>query len=132
MENIIKKAIEGGWDKDNARVYDCDGHDSQHIDELMLMDKTFWQSLGKECGWGETTYKSKRKCEECHGWGYSVGEDGEEYDCYTCGNTGKQEIEKTVKTRYKPDWKASALKFHEINLTEGWDKAVEYLNGLIK
>lgn len=25
------------------------------------------------------------------------------------------------------DWKHNALRFHEINLTEGWDKAVAYL-----
>lgn len=30
------------------------------------------------------------------------------------------------------DWKKLALKFHEINLTQGWDKAVEWLEDLIK
>lgn len=29
-------------------------------------------------------------------------------------------------------WKFNAHEFHEINLTEGWDKAVEYLLELIK
>ena len=95
MQEIIKKAIDGGWDKDNARVYDCDGHDSQHIDELMLMDKTFWQSLGKTCGWNDESL-------------WRAGIDG------------------------SAEWYLRAMSFHEINLTEGWDKAVEWLNDLIK
>ena len=32
----------------------------------------------------------------------------------------------------KAVWQRNALRFHEINLTEGWDKAVEYLTNLIK
>ena len=32
----------------------------------------------------------------------------------------------------KPIWVHQSLKFHEINLTEGWNKAVEYLENLIK
>lgn len=31
-----------------------------------------------------------------------------------------------------PEWKHYALRFHEINLTEGWDKAVSYLQEIIK
>jgi hypothetical protein len=30
------------------------------------------------------------------------------------------------------NWHYYALEFHEINLIEGWDKAVEYLKDLIK
>jgi hypothetical protein len=30
------------------------------------------------------------------------------------------------------DWKSNALRFHEINLAEGWSKAVEWLENLIK
>lgn len=29
-------------------------------------------------------------------------------------------------------WRRVSLKFHEINLTEGWDKAVEYLQEITK
>lgn len=105
MEEIIKKAIDGGWDKANARVYDCDGHDSQHVDELMLMDKTFWQSLGKACGWHYCRFHS------------FMGKDSEVEVCHDCTHD---------------EWCKKALRFHEINLTEGWDKAVKWLNDLIK
>lgn len=29
------------------------------------------------------------------------------------------------------DWREVAIKFYKINLTEGWDKAVDWLNNLI-
>lgn len=29
-------------------------------------------------------------------------------------------------------WLKNALRFHEINLTEGWDKAIIYLSGVTK
>ncbi len=109
MKPVIKKAIEGGWNKDNARVYDCDGYDSQYVDELMLMDKTFWQALGKACGW-----KGKKR---------------DMFDKIIFAQMGI-DIERDAPL--KDCWKLFALRFHEINLTEGWDKAVEYLNSLIK
>lgn len=31
-----------------------------------------------------------------------------------------------------PMWQYNALRFHEINLTQGWDAAVEWLTNLIK
>jgi hypothetical protein len=89
MENIIKKAIDGGFREGNNAYFS--------VEEIVLM-RTFWQSLGKACGWGNAK------------------------DIYT------GEI-KIVNTSV---WKNNALKFHEINLTQGWDKAVEYLEDLIK
>lgn len=29
-------------------------------------------------------------------------------------------------------WKQNALRFHEINLTEGWDSAIKYLSEILK
>lgn len=45
MENIIKKAIEGGYVCLQGEFWDK--NDFNHA----LLDKNFWQSLGKSCGW---------------------------------------------------------------------------------
>lgn len=104
MENIIRRAIEGGYKK-IKNPFEVSGQYSDwvkfHNGSLMvqnkiyeyLFDPLFWQALGKACGWAE---------------------------------------KRPVKTAYsKPEWMWHALKFHEINLTESFDKAVEYLISLI-
>jgi len=83
MENIIKKAIEGGY------TWEVRGTVTR---SEAILDQLFWQALGKACGWSEF-YREET--------GYS-------------------------------EWLHNAIKFHEINLTQGWDKAVEYLEDLIK
>ena len=45
MENIIKKAIEGGWSTSYVSLY------SGKYYEKYVLDPLFWQSLGKACGW---------------------------------------------------------------------------------
>jgi hypothetical protein len=100
MNEIIKKAIEGGWmsdypNFDRLRISPAyyEFWDNKGVSKRVgtegdiLLDPLFWQALGKACGWGDVT-KDK-------------------------------------------DWLANALEFHEINLTEGWDKAVEYLTSII-
>lgn len=107
MENIIKKAIEGGYANDRpeyARQHLITGFEGDF--RFMVIDPLFWQSLGKACGW------EGRQSDMVDAFAYAMS-----------ARTGK--IPKTV-------WQRNALKFHEINLTEGWDKAVEWLNGLIK
>lgn len=37
-----------------------------------------------------------------------------------------------AKWSHKDSWKHYAIRFHEINLTEGWNSAVEYLLEVIK
>jgi hypothetical protein len=70
-------------------------------------DSLFWQALGKACGWNES---------DCI---YTDGvEDGVGY--VVCDGGGRI-----------PVWQSQALSFHEINLTKGWDTAVEYLTNLI-
>ena len=90
MENIIKKAIEGGW----VNVKGATEEQIKVVLEVELKnpyrivcDHLFWQALGKACRWN---WLDKR------------------------------------------NWKYFAIHFHEINLTQGWDKAVEYLEDLIK
>lgn len=110
MENIIKKAIEGGW-KENfvcgCDVYYgvCEGH-IEAEQKIYFLDPLFWSSLGKACGWnGGSEGKTK---------------------LYERNNViEERDISQQVEYYY-------ALHFHEINLTEGFDAAVKWLNDLIK
>lgn len=63
VEEAIKKAIEGGypfWGKTNARAFEgVDTND--HLSDILL-DPSFWQSLGKAIGWGKTkNFESRRE-----------------------------------------------------------------------
>lgn len=109
MEQIIKKAIEGGWRKhfyfshfngDEVAFGDTT-RDSENnpcfytSTHAILLDPLFWQSLGKAVGWKHTTPL-----------------------------TGENMV--------PPTWQYHALRFHEINLTEGWEQAVKYLQSLLQ
>lgn len=140
METIIKRAIEGGWkehfgDKDIRMVwndktgwwYEWDSEDEDgnfitlqnpccydHIKYQypLVLNSNFWQSLGKACIWGK---KSVLEFENIDGW-FPEGV------CTCCTGFDPKEIE---------TWQVRALQFHQINLTEGWDAAVKWLNELI-
>jgi len=106
MENIIKKAIEGGYASDRpdyARQHLITGFEGDF--RFMILDPLFWQSLGKACRnlEGHTTLCPHLVCSMDKG------------------------IENSL-----PKWKYCAIRFHEINLTESFEKAVEYLENLIK
>jgi hypothetical protein len=92
MNQIIQKAIEGGW-----RGIGCEAGVEWILEnrkqQELVCDPSFWQALGKACGW---------ECED------------------TAHPTGKDR------------WQHYAFRFHEINLTEDWDKAIAYLEDLIK
>ena len=104
MEEIIKKAIEGGYKW-------TDPHEDGSYQEIVC-DPFFWQALGKACGW-------ENCCGNCGGYLMKDGHCGESSDCW-------------IATFIRPKWQFVSLHFHEINLIEGWDKAVEYLENLIK
>lgn len=132
MENIIRKSIEGGWTVgekyrmvDNPKIkgwwYEWDSEDENgdpivlsnpccydHIKYQypLVLNPLFWQALGKACGWND-----ENKFRMMGGVAHKINME-----------TGK----------YIPIWIYHAIKFHEINLTQGWDKAVEYLEDLIK
>lgn len=113
MENIIKKAIEGGYKSEHRQDWenlkecckDCSAYktfeqymfsalkNSKNIFFVMVLDPLFWQALSKTFNWKNKSYDS---------WAF---------DSY---------------------WLQCAVKFHTINLEEGWDKAVAYLSSLIK
>lgn len=137
MEQIIKKAIEGGWDKDGWENFTMvlggiKFHDGEHIiggaGNLMqpaelFMRSDFWQALGKACGWEKV--EKRTKCEEVACLDIPYGSEWSNF-CSRCG-TGLTIFEKSTEK-----WKSNALKFHEINLTQGFDKAVEWLSNLIQ
>lgn len=45
-KEIIELAITGGWDKKDGY------HDTEWCWEVVVLNTTFWQALGKSCGWG--------------------------------------------------------------------------------
>lgn len=94
METIIKKAIEGGYDKKYIPVIGIDFPRHHTTVTTILMDREFWQALHKACKWDE-------------------------------------DLERGV-TGFHLKGIGVALRFHEINLTEGWDSAVKYLEDLVK
>lgn len=67
----------------------------------IFLDPLFWQALGRACGWDSG-------CNIC--------------STFECNNPREHLTEKHIYPHIN-----YALRFHEINLTEGWDKAVEYL-----
>jgi hypothetical protein len=146
MENIIKKSIVGGWQPKyeqttiNSSVINfCEDGSILTTDEVgrkleiydkekIVLDPLFWQALGKACGWGGNvnfvcTIDCDYYCNDCKlGFTHQTerpkefsGINGTHIDC--------------PKALY---WKQIALSFHEINLTEGWDSAISYLNNLVK
>ena len=94
MEEIIKKAIKGGYEKERY-YFDSNGNFDDEPYEVVLMKSSFWQSLGKAEGWGDKKVLTS----------YGVTE--------------------------RNTWLHYAKMFHEINLTQGFDKAVEYLTSLL-
>lgn len=104
MESIIKKAIEGGYIPKYVNWYE----DECLNGRLSVCDPLFWKSLGKAYGWASI-------CSQC----------------------GKAEKPHEYLHIYRPSRLEEvcvdkALRFHEINLTEGWEKAVEYLQEVTK
>lgn len=95
----------------------------------VVLDKFFWQALGKSLEWGIVTEVKNRKCDECFGYGYTLGENGEEYDCYTCGNTGRIKSEEKILSPWKNNWKYHWHRFID-HLAQGGD-AETFFNQLL-
>lgn len=102
MEEIIKKAIEGGYKKERY-YFDENGNWDWEPAEVMFMKSLFWKALGKACGW--------------------IDKDG---------NSIAKYINNDPKHTKREMWLYYSLKFHEINLTQGFNKAIKYLQEIIK
>lgn len=114
MENIIKKAIEGGWNPNKIELSIPQNKDwfIKNVDKKKtILDPLFWQSLGKACGWNTRKHSFSVK----KGVGYVQINYQDEQMSYDLQRTDIY----------------YALQFHEINLTEGWDAAVKWLNEII-
>jgi hypothetical protein len=105
MESIIKKAIEGGY-RDHFYCGNFDMYESEgsHCEYGVICDPFFWESLAKVCSWKERLPYMKLV----------------EYKI----------VSDLTPTNLK-GWQIYAIRFHEINLTEGWDKAISYLENII-
>lgn len=148
MKDIIKKAIEGGYLKspynNKIREFSIKGvwityfmpsskgdfpSDSFYSYSETVLDSLFWQALGKVCGWyeeGELVYLVTSGMNNTQAMIHVEDNLGVPLRSTALG------IVYSPYTRGKQGWKTIALRFHEINLTEGWEKAVEYLADLIK
>lgn len=120
MEEIIKKAIEGGWkegfhwkpvnstkDHNNEVFISKDARIQLEINKYQIFcDPLFFQALGKACRWSE----------------YSVCRKHGEIQCFRSN----------CFEGYGKEWVYHAIQFHEMTLTESFEEAVEYLQNLIK
>ena len=104
MEKIIKKAIRGGYEKQRY-YFDEFGNWDWEPYECIVCSPLFWQALGKACGWND-----ENKWRMIGGVAHKINMET---------------------SKYIPIWIYHALRFHEINLTQGWDKAVEWLIELV-
>lgn len=74
------------------------------------MSSEAWKQCGKACGWE----RKEKYCNMC-----KIKKEFK--TCSKCGSYSyKMEIVELL-------WKRHALRFHEINLTEGWSPAIQYL-----
>lgn len=105
MEKIIKKAIEGGF---NWWGYEPDAAVRTDVwyQSRAVLDPLFWQALGKACEWKKRAYSEV------------IGRKS---------YFSREDIEPTV----VEDWLYYAHQFHEINLTENFEAAIKYLEGII-
>lgn len=87
--------------------YSSSEHFLNHLPEYALYqifcDHRFWQSIGKACGW--------------------FYEDGRSVGKYYANDP---------KRTQRDLWLHTAVHFHELNLTKGFDSAVSWLEELIK
>lgn len=134
MEAIIKKAIEGGYGdikKSLITRIDCesahqDGFIYIHYFEkesetlkvnigMVFLDHLFWQALEKACQWG------RLRCTNCKEFAKPVrkNKDDPEY-WHDCCN--RKHLD------YGKSGIGNATDFYKLNLTEGWDQAIQYLN----
>lgn len=102
-EEIIKCAVGGGYDI--GYNFTFVKNSSSHI-RLFICDSK--KSFVLDPNFWEAIGRAK-------GW-----ENGEEYN----GSN--------YETSYQGECKTNALRFHEINLTQGWQPAIEYLYSLTK
>lgn len=139
METIIKKAIEGGGFTMRSNYYksidklvsleyiygtvaimkDISGYKHRVHFEEILMSGDFFQALGKACpkiGTHDAWYITD--C-DCGGVDFHIAGHDAHY-------------ERCKRREAARGWLFTGKRFHEINLTESFESAVEWFNKLIK
>lgn len=117
MEKIIKVAKEGGWKREGG-LY-------AGYWQSPFMESDFWQSISKAYRWEYERVMYVCKNTECvYGNDYEL-ETVLDGFCSKCG------VKKSPFQKDDQVWLKNALKFHEINLTKGWDKAISWLEDLL-
>lgn len=114
MDEILQKAKKRGYHyvKAKSETERLSGKFAK-----IVMEPEFWQALGKACGWGEyPDYKIELPM--------LFEEEIQAAPAITQKQFGYK-IEK-----HSP-YMWYAIRFHQINLTEGWKKAVEYLSSIV-
>lgn len=125
MESIIKKAIEGGYDSPFVTKKQISSYRHKDVAVMALIDPLFWQSLGKACGWDKVSFRQSVPAQ--------IRTRINKRAKSEATRIIKDTIPAHIRMMKRPNpngWKKHALRFHEINLTEGWEKAVEYLLAL--
>lgn len=109
MKKIIKKAIEGGYKPSEVYLEET-AYGADYQFHAIFTDPLFWQALGKACGW------ESNQCEKCKST-YPEYING----CVRCGG------------HVSPDKNHLhySLRFHELNITQGWNEAVKWLEELV-
>lgn len=125
MEKIINKAIEGGYNEYAfCNEFDIGEGTTNFCHYKVVTDPLFWQALGKSCGW--TTLHYYRVCTnvECE-----CSSSEERWMSYSfCPRCATELQERSYSSK---EWQENALRFHEINLTQGFDSAVAWLSDLV-
>lgn len=155
MENIIKKAIEGGykegenWKFQRANIYwaiwlNGNGDETTVDAKWYLMSSDFWQALGKACGWKQwgsrenpaiITYDVRfadylmKPPRELDGKLVTDLENAIEYNQHK--NITAMKLKGVLDIALKSPMYHYYFCFHQINIEEGFEKAVTYLEKII-
>lgn len=92
--------------------------------EKGILDPFFWQALGKSCGWKQTHTMFNCANDNCEYRNDADLESSLDGYCTRCG------VKRTPFEKDYKHWLIKAKSFHEINLTEGWEAAIKYLEGI--
>lgn len=143
-----------GLDKDQLYTFLTEDWEKPSYADLVCRSD-FFQALGRKCGWGEWTMKLS---DVVHIWEIEFYKpDTSKTPVYICDKCfarkvneivtleieysyeevkeGNYESRKVIRAHggyLREPWIDIAKRFHEINLTEGWDKAVAYLQEVTK
>lgn len=136
MEQAIKLALDGGWEPFGPLFHKNLDEEQWGVPELIasfyhqptfLLYPLFWQALGKSCGWERNFALSSYGASGTEPEIIGKRMDTKTFD-YVFDGDNKEDFSIN---RLISEWQYRALRFYEINLTEGMDKAVEYLTTLL-